>query len=289
MEDEIIEAPFQFFQPWKIFFWEAFLFSLILGLGLAAAFELNQLLALKEIIFPQTSFWGFFITFLLATLFILLLIRFLKFRKEKGVIFKMIFVLVILLGGLLFFKTWLPESFSLIIVISLIFWWLKRPSILNHDLLMIFGLAGAGSTLGLTLQPLTVVALLIFFSVYDYIAVYKTKHMVKMAREMLEQQAILALVVPSEISGFWASLAEIRPGGKFLILGGGDVVFPLLFSVSLMPAGILNSIIIAIFSLIGLFFSFYIFIRQEVRQPIPALPPIAAFSLLGYSITKIFH
>ena len=41
-----------------------------------------------------------------------------------------------------------------------------------------------------------------------------------------------------------------------------------------------------IFSLIGLFLSFYIFASQKVRQPIPALPPIALFSIIGYIITR---
>jgi len=276
-----------FAQPWKIFALEAFLFSLTLGLGIAAAFKLNQFLEVQKITLPQISFWKFIIAFLLSTLFIFLIIRFLKFRKEKGTIFKIIFVLAVAFGGLLFLETWLLQPLPLIIITALIFWWWKRPLILNQNILIILGIAGIGSTLGLALQPLMVAVLLIIFSIYDYIAVYKTKHMIKMAKEMIEQKAILALVIPPNLSGFQASLGEIKPGGKFLILGGGDIVFPLLFCASLIPAGILNSIIVAFFSLIGLFVSFYIFTKQKVRAPIPALPPIAFFSIIGYLITKI--
>lgn len=273
--------------PWKIFFFEAFLFSLTLGLGIVAAFKLNRFLKVEEITLQKISFWKFIATFILTTLFILLLIRFLKFKRGKGLIFKILFTLAVSLGGLIFLETFFPEPIPLILISSLIFWWWKRPSILNQDILMIFGLAGAGSSLGLVFQPLMVVALLIFFSIYDYIAVYKTKHMIEMAKEMIEQKAILALVIPSSISDFKVSLEEIRPGGKFLILGGGDIVFPILFSASLIPAGILNSIIVAFFSLIGLFFSFYIFVKQKIRKPIPALPPIALFSIIGYLFTKL--
>lgn len=106
-----------------------------------------------------------------------------------------------------------------------------------------------------------------------------------MAKEMIEQKAILALVAPSNVSGFQASLGEIKPGGKFLILGGGDIALPLLLCSSLIPVGILNSIIVAFFSLIGLFVGFYIFARRKARAPIPALPPIALFSIIGYLIT----
>ena len=276
---------------WKIFIIEAFLFCLTLGSGIAAAFRINNpppnFGGGQKVNIPQISFPQFILNFLLATLFILLILRFVKFEKEKGTIFKILFILAVLLGGLLFLETWLPEHLSLIFIFVLIFWWLKKPSVLIQDLLIILGIAGTGSILGLSLNPLMVIALLIIFSIYDFIAVYKTKHMVRMAKAMLESRAILAIVIPPNIFGFRESLEKIQPGGKFLILGGGDIAFPLIFSVSLIPSGIFNSLIVALFSLIGLFASFWFFTKQKERKPIPALPPIALFSIIGYLITKI--
>jgi len=276
---------------WKIFIIEAFLFCLTLGSGIAAAFRINNpppnFGGGQKVNIPQISFPQFILNFLLATLFILLILRFVKFEKEKGTIFKILFILAVSFGGLLFLETWLPEPLSLIFVFVLIFWWLKKPSVLIQDLLIILGIAGTGSILGLSLNPLMVIALLIIFSIYDFIAVYKTKHMVRMAKAMLESRAILAIVIPPNIFGFRESLEKIQPGGKFLILGGGDIAFPLIFSVSLIPSGIFNSLIVALFSLIGLFASFWFFTKQKERKPIPALPPIAFFSIIGYLITKI--
>lgn len=284
-QEEIKTVPLK--QPWRIFAIEAFLFCLTLGLGIAAAFKISRVLEIEKIAIPQISFWRFIISFLLATLFIILLIRFLKFKRGKGLIFKILFTLAIFLGGLLFLEAFLLEPIPLILISLLIFWWWKSPSILNQDILMVLGLAGVGSTLGLALQPLMVIALLIIFSIYDFIAVYKTKHMIKMAKEMIESKAILALVIPPNLLGFQESLGEIRPGGKFLILGGGDIVFPLLLCASLIPFGISNSLIVATFALIGLFVGFYLFLKQKVRQPIPALPPIAFFSIIGFLITQL--
>jgi len=276
---------------WKIFIIEAFLFCLTLGLGIATAFRMNNpppnFGGGQKVNIPQISFFQFILNFLLATLFIFLISRFVKFEKGKGTIFKILFIFAVSLGGLLFLETWLPEPLPLIFIFVSIFWWLKKPSVLIQDLLIILGIAGTGSILGLSLNPLMVIALLIIFSIYDFIAVYKTKHMIKMAKEMIESRAILALVIPPNIFGFRDSLEKIEPGGKFLILGGGDVVFPLLFSVSLIPSGIFNSLIVAIFSLIGLFAGFWFFISQKTRQPIPALPPIALFSIIGFFITLI--
>ena len=272
---------------WKIFIIETFLFCLTLGLGIAAAFRMNEIFKIQKVNIPQISFSQFILNFLLATLFIFLILRFVKFEKEKGTIFKILFILAVSLGGLLFLETWLPEPLSLIFVFVLIFWWLKKPSVLIQDLLIILGIAGTGSILGLSLNPLMVILLLVIFSIYDFIAVYKTKHMVRMAKAMLESRAILALVIPPNIFGFRESLEKIQPGGKFLILGGGDIAFPLIFSVSLIPSGILHSFIVALFSLIGLFASFWFFTKQKERKPIPALPPIALFSIIGYLIVSI--
>jgi len=288
-QKEVTPAPIQ--NPWRIFAIEAFLFCLTLGLGIATAFKINNpplnFSGGQKVILPQISFWKFIFYFLSATLLIFLISYFLKFKKGKGVFFKGIFILATFWGGALLLSVWMSDLLALILIGILIFWWLKKPSILIQDLCLILGIAGVGSILGLSLAPQIVVLLLVTFSIYDFIAVYKTKHMVKMAKEMIESKAILALVVPPNILGLRASLEEIKPGGKFLILGEGDIIFPLLLCVSLVPQGILSPLIVAIFSLIGLFTGFYFFISQKVRQPIPALPPIAVFSIIGFLITRL--
>jgi len=278
----------QLFQnPWQTFSIEAFLFCLTLLLGIVTASRINEVLKFQKVIIPQFSFWQFIFYFLLTSLLIFFVPYFMRFKKEKKTFFRAVFVLATFFGGISFFNCWMLGLPALILMAAIIFWWLKRPTILNQDLCLIFGMVGIGSILGLSLNPLMVALLLVFFSIYDFIAVYKTKHMIRMAKEMIESRAILALVVPPNISGFRESLEKIEPGGKFLILGGGDVVFPLLFAASLVSQGILSSLIVATFSLIGLFAGFYFFISQKIRQPIPALPPIALFSIIGFFITLI--
>jgi len=288
-QEEIKLAVIQ--NPWRIFFWEAFLFGLTLSLGMIAAFKMIRILKMEEITLQPVSFWQFLLYFLLATAFILAISFFgKKTEKGKGIIFKAIFILAIFWGGLLLFSLWLPDFFALILILFLIFVWLKKPSILIHDLAVILGIAGVGAVLGLRLTSWSVVLLLIILSIYDFIAVYKTKHMVKMAKEMMKTGTILALIVPRSIPDFKTDLKEVgvparRLDGKFLILGGGDIAFPLLLCVSLLSEGFINSFIVAIFALIGLLVSFWLFISQKIRKPIPALPPIALFSIIGFLIT----
>lgn len=272
---------------WKIFAIEAFLFSLTLVLGIITAFEMSKLLAVQKIPLPTISLWDFFFSFFLITLFILFFASFKKIRRIKRAIYKGFFVFVIFWSGITLLSIWVSDIPAIIIMGFLLFLWFKKPSVLIHNVVIILGLAGAASILGLGFDPKVVIVLLVIFSIYDFIAVYKTKHMIKIAKEMIEEKVILGLIIPMKILDFSKSLNEVKPGGKFLILGGGDVVFPLLLAISLISEGILNSFIVALLALFGLFISYWLFISQKNKQPIPALPPIALFSIIGYLITRL--
>ncbi len=273
--------------PWRTFVFEIFLFSLSLALGILASIRLNEIFKSLEITPSRITIWQFIIYFILVTLLLVLVVYFLKFRKGKKIFFKGMFLFTVAFGNLLFFGLWLPGILSFGLVILLIILLLKINSLVIHNLVLIFAIAGVGSSLGLRLKPEMVILLLLIFSVYDYIAVYKTKHMVKIAKEMVTQKAILGIVIPQEISELQTRIKKVKPGGRFLVLGAGDIIFPLILSSSLVPQSISNSLIVALFSLIGLFFGFLIFISKKIRQPMPALPPIALFSIIGYLITKI--
>lgn len=272
---------------WKIFIIEAFLFLLTLGLGIVASFQINEVLKVEKLEIQKISFFQFILYFLFGTLLIFLFVRFFKYGKQKTTVFQTLFVLTVFWGGILLLSIWIGDVLALILMTFLLFWWWKWPSVFIQDLCMILAMAGAGSVLGLTFTPEIIVILLIIFSIYDFIAVYKTKHMVEMAKEMIESRAILGLVVPPDLASFKQNLKQVKPGGKFMVLGGGDVVFPLLLCSSLVSSGVLNSLIVALFSLIGLFAGFLFFISQKQKKAIPALPPIALFSIIGYFITKL--
>jgi presenilin-like A22 family membrane protease len=272
----------------KSFSLQLFLFFLTLILGIATSFRIDQILMSQGVQAPKVPVWQFLFSFFFATLILFLIIRFIRFRKQKGLVFRILFVFAVFGGGTLMMSAWFLDAVSLILMTSLIIWWWKKPTILIQDICMILGIAGAGSVLGLTLEPEKVIIFLIFFSIYDLIAVYKTKHMVEMAKEMVKSRAILGLVIPPDISGFKESLDGVKPGGKFMVLGGGDIVFPLLLCSSLVPFGILKPLVVSFFSLAGFLFSSWFFVSQKKRKPIPALPPIAFFSIIGFLITRLF-
>ena len=97
----------------------------------------------------------------------------------------------------------------------------------------------------------------------------------------------MGIIVPQKLKDFTVGINQVKPGGKFMVLGGGDIIFPLIFSVSMLETGFLPALIVALFSILGLIASLMIFMFQKEKKPIPALPPIALFSIIGYIITLI--
>ena len=288
-EEEKIEQSTFLQEPAKILFWEAFLFILTMVLGVFTSWKITQIpeIEIEKIPFKPASFWEFLVSFAILLSIILLAIKYLKFRSGKEILFKVFFILPVFLGGMVFWSLWLGDIPALISILILVIFWFKKPNVLVHNFLLISGMIGIGSIFGLRLDPLFVIFLLIIFSIYDIIAVYKTKHMIRMAKEFIEAGAIPGIILPQKISEFQASLKDVKIGGRFLILGSGDIVFPLLLVSSLVPFGVLKSFIVAIFATIGVLVSIWVFVSQKTRKPIPALPPIALFSIIGYLITKL--
>jgi len=285
----------------KVFVLAAVLFGLTLGLGIVAGWQAYQLVAVSKL--PQaqiesTSIWHFLAAFVIVVVFIFFLSRLgkngepEKYSKTKSIIFKAIFIMPVVVGIAFLLNLWMGrmmglsgEFLGMILAAILIYKYLIQSSVLTHNFTMALGLAGVGVLLGLRMEPWWIALLLIIFSVYDFIAVYKTKHMTEMAKEMMKHNVILGLVIPQKVSDFWINVKQIQPGRGFMILGSGDVAFPLLFCVSLIPEGVISALIVAIFSMIGFFVTFGLFIGQRTRKPIPALPPIAFFSIIGFLIT----
>ena len=271
----------------KIFGWEVFLFCFTFGLGLFAAVEIQRFLAEQEVVLPTISFGNFITYFLFATLIILLVVYLPKIKRIRGAIYKFFFLFAAIYGTLVILPLFVPDILALLIIGLLIYFWFKSPTVALHDLLMVLSMAGIGAMFGLSFEPRIVIIVLIVLSVYDFIAVYKTKHMVRMAKSMIERGVIMGIIVAPKVSDFWQDTRKIKPGGRFMILGGGDIVFPLIFSASLISQGIVSALIVALFGLLGLIVSFAFFILSKKREPIPALPPIALFAILGYIITLL--
>lgn len=265
-----------------VLLWQSIFFLLTQFLGLAVALKVRELIDIEQVQNPEIVPWKILVAFAVLTL---LMIAMLKLPRGKGFIFRAFFILAVWWGGALTLSVWMQDIFALSIMTALIILWLFWNKVFLHNMLVVLGIAGVASVFGLRFTPESIIVLLIIFAVYDIIAVYKTKHMVKLARAMLDFKAIFAIIAPRKFSNFTAKMSEVAPGKEFMLLGGGDIAFPLMLASSVSISSLTSSFIIIGFSFFGLLLTFALFFKLS-KKPMPALPPIAIFSILGFFVSK---
>ena len=216
--------------------------------------------------------------FSLGTLLILLLIK----LYHGKTLYRVLFFIALCSGLITVFQMVFPLPISLFVSITFCVGLYLLPIIWVHNIAIIIASAGLGALLGLQLTWVVAVWLLLILSVYDIIAVYVTGHMIHMARVFIARQASFALIIPESWYGLYEKLGDVRPSGGFLMLGGGDVVLPMLLSIAVAPVSMNASIGSSVGSLFGLIINHFVLLRWE--RPIPALPMIAAGCVLGMLI-----
>ena len=228
----------------------------------------------------------------LVFLFIFIIILFFLFSRFSWIansIVRFFLILAVFSGSQFIFYSFLPKNLvmlsTLVLVVLFIFW----RKVMVHNIAMIFGIAGIGAVFGLNITPIQAIIILSVLSFYDIIAVYWTKHMVKMAEGMIKTKNIFGLIIPEKSGDFISPIDKAQPGQGFMILGSGDIIMPLILSSSVIISSFLSSLIIIGFSVTGMFLTHILFVNQNVRRPMAALPPIAAMSILGYLLTVFLN
>jgi len=268
-----------------LFLQEFFLFAVVQAVGIFAVLK-SQIFIPKQDLASQLS-TGEIIFFL--GFFVLAVYLISRFSHKAGTFFRVILGVVIFIGSQTIFSIFLNGSIFSILSAAVLTWVVLRfKIILLHNIGMVLALGGVGTAIGLSLEPLSVVFFLIFLSFYDIIAVYKTRHMVRVAEDMIKARAISGLIIPQNLPDWLDNIERVRPGGKFMILGSGDVILPMILIASVINAhGLASGLIVSIFSFLGLFLTFYLFMNQKTKRPMAALPPIAAALIIGYLISVL--
>ena len=267
-----------------MFIKEAVLFGLTLALGLYAAYRYS--LDLAGII--QEGMVKFTFTDLVVLLILFSAIFFISRHKRIARFsFRFFLILIVFSGTQVILGTILPSPWELLVSVLFTLVFSIGVNVLVHDLGIILGIAGIAAVFGLSISIEFGLILLVALSLYDIVAVYVTKHMVTMARSMIEGGAVFGFLIPFEFKGFLYGKDEAKAGigENFMILGSGDIGLPLIFAVSLIKVSLVSAIITAAFSLLGLFLTHVLFLNQEKRRAMAALPPIATMTIIGYLIS----
>ncbi|MDP2946146.1 MAG: presenilin family intramembrane aspartyl protease, partial [bacterium] len=267
----------------KMFLQELASFSLIGVISIFSAAKIYSSSFVSGTQNPAISWWQFLLAFGIGTAIVLGLIRIM----HGGLLLRLFFLFALFSGTLITTSVFIPDTWALIFSLSLISFYVIWPRVWFHNLILILTLPGIAALLGTSLNPWTAVLILIIMSVYDYVAVYKTKHMVRMAKAMISGRAIFAMIFPEHWHGFKSHLNEARPGEGFMMLGTGDFVFPLIMAASAYAISPVAAWLVFSFALLGLLLMHLIFVSQKIRRPMPALPPLAAFAIIGFLLAII--
>jgi presenilin-like A22 family membrane protease len=240
------------------------------------------------------------VSVLIGTALVLLIIRFRKRGIWKAWFFMSVIIcLTVALAP--FIKMLLDRfdigSWSLLatLIVAGVFTFYKviRPNLFIHNLTEIFIYGGLAALIVPVINMVSAVLLLIGISIYDMIAVWRSKHMVTMAKFQAQSQIFAGLLIPYKKPEKGMKIVlddkdqKKAPAGeettKSAILGGGDIAFPLLFAGVVMKttASYISPLIIALGAAIALFFLLY---KGETNKFYPAMPFISAGCFAGLGV-----
>ncbi|MEK7582429.1 MAG: presenilin family intramembrane aspartyl protease [Patescibacteria group bacterium] len=223
--------------------------------------------------------------FLIIISFLLFSFILSKFKRVAAVSFKIFLILITVSGSQLFFASFLTSPWDILAALSLAAMMMLIKTILTHNIGIILGIAGIAALLGLSVTPIAALLIISALSIYDIISVYKTKHMVRLAENMVQSGAIFGFLIPIQYRDFLMRIGNNNFRDRCMILGSGDIGLPIMFAASLVTTSLTSAFIVAGFSAAGLFVTHLLFVNQGQRQAMAALPPIATASILGYFIS----
>ncbi len=208
------------------------------------------------------------------------------------VLLRLLFALLFSWGAFIATVFYVPLPVAVAIAIAFGTLWFVIPLVWLHNLVLILAVSSLGAVFGRFITPWTAMAIILALAVYDFLAV-RFKFMLWMADRLSEVNALPALIIPKDYSEWNRNLRkhgekmiEVNPAEReYSILGGGDIAFPCLLTASVYFArGIQPAATMAGLGLLGLIGVYVIQAVFLKGKPMPALPPIAAFTLVGLLI-----
>ena len=242
---------------------------------------------------------------IMFSLFIAVMLIFLLMKIKATLFIKLWFFAVVVIALALFFNSiflYFPQisSYSsilaIILAIPLAIYKIFKRNIIVHNITELLVYPGIAAVFVPILNMYSIIILLLLISAYDIYAVWHSGFMQKMAKFQINQLKIF--------TGFFLPYADKKTRmqinllkekyknnipNKVLkkkrfkiqlaILGGGDVVFPIILAgVVLRTLGLYQALTISIFATLSLL---YLFIAAKKGKFYPAMPYLTAGCLLG--------
>lgn len=158
--------------------------------------------------------------------------------------------------------------------------------------------AGSASIFGISLAIVPTLLLLVVLLIYDYIAVYQTKHMVALAEGVMDLRLPILLVIPKHWKYSFLSEKFDKEDREAFFMGLGDAVMPTLLVVSanffVTDTAFYSFPIIgemnlpAIGGILGTFLGFAVLMTFVMKgKPQAGLPFLNGGVILGYVVGSL--
>ena len=260
-----------------------------------------------EIENQSTSFIYIMVAILIGTLLFLFMAK-----LNKPSIWKIWFFTTLWITLSFSFNSFTNEIAAGIIALLFAIVRIFKPNVIIHNISEIFIYGGLAAIFVPVMNVFAAFMLLIAISVYDMIAVWKTKHMIKLAEFQTKSLSFAGIFIPYKLSkkNIKAAAKNIKSSNKIsksteksgenslhnstAILGGGDIGFPLIFAGVVMKSlmlqktvleGFLLASIIPVFSAAALFI---LLSKGQKNKFYPAMPFISAGCFAGYLVMMMF-
>lgn len=129
----------------------------------------------------------------------------------------------------------------------------------------VFATAGVGVIFGISLGLVPLILFLILLSIYDFLSVFATKHMVEMANFVVKEKVAFTVT---------AKAPPPVPGGREqrIDLGTGDMIAPIMLEVSALSFNPVATIFVFFGAVVSL--GLFLLLVFRKKMVLPALPPI---------------
>jgi presenilin-like A22 family membrane protease len=240
---------------------------------------------------PAQSALGPILIYILAAAAVLVITLSKIPLKALKVLLRLLFALLFSWGAFIATVFYVPLPVAVAIAVVFGTFWFLIPLVWLHNLVLILAVSSLGAVFGRFITPWTAMAIILALAVYDFLAV-RFRLMLWMADRLSQINALPALIIPKNYSEWNFNLKkrekiiEMNSAAReYSILGGGDIAFPCLLTASVYFAqGLAPAVIIAVLGLLGLVSVYAIQAIFLKGKPMPALPPIAASTLIGLLI-----
>jgi len=239
-------------------------------------------------------FFSIIIAFVIAIGLLLLLTHF-----KAEFLLKLWFLIVIVIALTISFMSFIPPFqyytlIALLLALPLALVKIYGQNFLVHNITELFIYPGIAAIFVPLLNIYTILALLVVISLYDMWAVWKAEIMQKMAKYQINKLKIFAgFFVPYTSKAMRSKIKKMKKSElkkkkikvNVAILGGGDVIFPLITAgvmLKTFPGTIIPALLVILGAALGLS---YLFVFAKKKKFYPAMPFISAgiFIAIGLS------